>query len=167
MPAPQTLRCFQISESGSGHRESLASSGLDLPPAQGECQILMENYFSFDPLPSYLDGGSPLLHWWILPPYPWELMCSMLRAPACWFSSKASQNPSPVTGKIWCLEQCPVWEMIPHNCWLSVTAALSWGPRAGKSVGATLPYYSPSSPTANRKCCLASSFPFTHPSFVP
>lgn len=52
--------------------------------------------------------------------------------------------------------------MIPHNCWLSVTAALSWGRRAGKSVGATPPYRSPSSLTANRKCCLASSFPFTH-----
>lgn len=70
MPTPQILRCFQISESGSGHRESLASSGLDLPPAQGECQVLMENYFSSDPLPSYLNGGSPLLHWWILSPYP-------------------------------------------------------------------------------------------------
>lgn len=76
-------RCFQISESGSGYRGSLANSGLHLPPAQGECQILMENYFSSDPLPSCLNGGRPLLHWWILPPHPLALLCSVLRAPAC------------------------------------------------------------------------------------
>lgn len=31
---PQTLRCFQISVSGSGHREFLASSKQDTPPSR-------------------------------------------------------------------------------------------------------------------------------------
>lgn len=56
-PVPQTLRCFQISESWAVDLGNLANSGLDPPPAQGECQILARNYLSSDPLPSYLNGG--------------------------------------------------------------------------------------------------------------
>lgn len=37
----QVLSDFRVS--GKGCRESLASSGLDPPPAQVECQILMED----------------------------------------------------------------------------------------------------------------------------
>lgn len=56
-PVPQTLRCFQISESRAVDLGNLADSGLDPPPAQGECQILVRNYSSSDLLPSYLNGG--------------------------------------------------------------------------------------------------------------
>lgn len=166
MPIPHTLRCFQISESwavdlGISSKlwaRSTTSSGRVPDPDR---KLLP--FWSFALLPQWRESSSSLVDFTTL---PWEL-CSVLRGLACWLKFKGNHNPSFMTGKMWHLEKCPVWGLTPHNCWLSVTAALSWGSRAGKSVGATLPYHSPSSLTANRKCCLASFFPFIHVSFVP
>lgn len=44
---------------------------------------------------------------------------------------------------MWCLEQCRIQAMTPRNCWLSVTAALSWGPRAGNLSVLPCPTISP------------------------
>lgn len=124
--------------------------------------------WSFALLPEWRKFSSLSPYDRILSPSPWELLCSVLRAPACWLSSKGKPEPFPCDWQDTAFRAMSSQKMTPHNCWLSVTAALSWGPRAGKSVGATLPYHSPSSLTANRKSCLASSFPFTPPpTFVP
>jgi hypothetical protein len=70
---PQTLRCFQISVSGSGHREFMASSEQDIPPSRWvsdskeilswSCALLPEGRREFLPEKR---GPSPLPCKWLL-----------------------------------------------------------------------------------------------------